>query len=100
MNINLQQHEIQNALKQYVSQQGISMINKLIAFEFAHKRKTQEGLSVNIVITDAVGESTAAHTETVKTESPQEVVAAEDSMSTNIGNEATVGGEQPASIFN
>ena len=101
MNINLQQREIQNALKQYISQQGISMANKLIAFEFAHKRKTKEGLSVNVVITDAVCSSTDASTETAEDvidDSPVQPTEGE-SMSTTIGNEAGIGGEQPASIF-
>lgn len=52
MQIQLKQREIEEALKQYISQQGISLINKSITIEFTSGRK-DNGLSAEVIIDSA-----------------------------------------------
>ena len=51
MKVNLKQNEIQTALRNYISGQGISLLGKTVEMEFTAGRKSS-GLSVEITIED------------------------------------------------
>lgn len=91
MNINLKQAEITEALKQFITKQGISLVGKTVAISFTAGRK-DAGLSADIVIEDAVaipGLEVGDEVETTKpvlsvvksdtpTESPEPTVSTEE----------------------
>lgn len=55
MQIQLKQREIEEALKSFISNQGINLTGKTIQIEFTSGRK-DNGLSAEMIIEDAVGE--------------------------------------------
>ena len=65
MQVNLKQHEIEAALKNFISQQGISLVGKRVGISFTAGRK-ETGISADMTIeeSDIPGFNDAADTET------------------------------------
>lgn len=61
MQINLKQKEITEALKMFISHQGINLTGKTVAIEFTSGRK-DNGLSAELIIEDAPVETGKVNT--------------------------------------
>ena len=63
MQIQLKQREIEAALKMFISQQGISLVNKTVEIEFTSGRK-DNGLSAELTIEDSTLQTATTSTST------------------------------------
>lgn len=72
MQIHLKQLEIEAALRQFISQQGINLVGKTVEIAFTSGRK-DNGLSAEVTIEDIVSTSDRRVTDRVATEEPKPV---------------------------
>lgn len=81
MQIQLKQAEIEAALKGYIAQQGINLTNKTISYNFTAGRK-DSGISVELVIEDAVAAPQGPVNRTAAVVSPAPVSAPQAEVTT------------------
>lgn len=72
MQIHLKQLEIEAALRQFISQQGINLTGKVVEIAFTSGRK-DNGLSAEVTIEDGAGMSLERRSTSTQTKQPTDI---------------------------